>query len=39
MKLTATMSVLPAIALLAATAPASAVDLSEADMENLVKRS
>jgi hypothetical protein len=39
MKLRATMSVLPAIALLAATAPASAVDLSEADMENLVKRS
>ena len=39
MKLPATMSVLPAIALLAATAPASAVDLSEADMENLVKRS
>ena len=39
MKLTATMSVLPAIALLAATAPASAVDPSEADMENLVKRS
>ena len=39
MKLTATMCVLPAIALLAATAPASAVDLSEADMENLVKRS
>ena len=39
MKLRATMSILPAIALLAATAPASAVDLSDDDVENLVKRS
>ena len=39
MKLPATMSILPAIALLAATAPASAVDLSDDDVENLVKRS
>ena len=39
MKLRATMSILPAIVSLAATVPASAVDLSDDDVENLVKRS
>ena len=39
MKLPATMSILAAIALLGATAPASAVELTDADVENLVRRS
>jgi hypothetical protein len=39
MKLLTKLFILPAIALLGATAPASAVELTDEDVENLVRRS
>ena len=39
MKLRASVFIFPAIALLVAMTPARAIDLSDEDMENLVKRS